>query len=189
MGSGPLARSVLAGLLGLSLAGTPAVAFAQAATGKEAGSAGKRWEEEFSLWQKVSSGSDVAQYEGYLKQYPNGTFASMARLRIAELQAAAKEKPAKSVTAEAEAKAKADEAAAAEKAKADEEAKKAAEAKQAEEAQKAAEAEKTKAEEETRKAAETKKAADEAQKAAEAKKAEEEALKAAEAKKAAEEAQ
>ena len=97
MGSGPLARSVLAGLVGLSLAGTPVVAFAQAATGKEAGSAGKRWEEEFSLWQKVSSGSDVAQYEGYLKQYPNGTFASMARLRIAELQAAAKEKPAKGV--------------------------------------------------------------------------------------------
>ncbi len=82
MGSGPLARSVLASLVGLSLAGLPAAAFAQ--SGKETSSAGKRWEEEFSLWQKVSSGSDIAQYEGYLKQYPNGTFASMARLRCGE---------------------------------------------------------------------------------------------------------
>ena len=138
MGSGPLARSVLAGLVGLSLAGTPAVAFAQTATGKEAGSAGKRWEEEFALWQKVSSGSDLAQYEGYLKQYPNGTFASMARLRIAELQASAKAKP--TASDDAAAKAKAEEAAAA--AKAEEAARKATEAKKAEEAQKAAEAEK-----------------------------------------------
>ena len=78
MGSGPLARSVLASLVGLSLAGLPAAAFAQ--TAKEATSAGKRWEEEFSLWQKVSSGSDIAQYEGYLKQQER----EVKKLRSAE---------------------------------------------------------------------------------------------------------
>ena len=126
MRSGPLARSVLAGLVGLSLAGLPAVAAAQ--TANEASSAGKRWEEEFALWQKVSSGSDLAQFEDYLKRYPNGTFASMARLRIAELQAAAKAKPASDDTAA--------------KAKAEDEARKAADAAKAEETRKAAEASK-----------------------------------------------
>ena len=82
-------RIGLAGLLGLSLAGAPGWGVAQDA-GKPAANAGKRWETEFSMWQKVSSGTDLAAYEDYLKQYPTGTFASMARLRIAELQAAAK---------------------------------------------------------------------------------------------------
>lgn len=192
MGSRPLARSVLAGLVGLSLAGVPAVTFAQ--TAKEATSAGKRWEEEFSLWQKVSSGSDIAEFEGYLKQYPNGTFASMARLRIAELQAAAKTKQATAATDDAAAKEKAAEAAAAEKAKAEEKAKKAADAAKVEEARKAAEAEKAKAEEEARRTAEAEKAKADAEAArlkaeAEAKKAEEAAAarKLAEEKAAAEE--
>ena len=190
MGSGPLARSVLAGLVGLSLAGLPAAAFAQ--SGKEASSAGKRWEEEFSLWQKVSSGSDIAQYEGYLKQYPNGTFASMARLRIAELDAAAKAKPAAEADTKATAeagKAKADEAAAADKVKAEAEAKKTEEAaarKLADE--KAAAEQRAKAEADAKKAEEeaaARKLADEKAVAAEKAKAEAARLKAeADAKKA-----
>ncbi|WLS02581.1 peptidoglycan-binding domain-containing protein [Shinella oryzae] len=140
MGSGPLARSVLVGLVGLSLAGFPVAAFAQ--TAKETTNAGKRWEEEFAFWQKASSGSDVTQFENYLKQYPNGTFASMARLRIAELKAAGNAKPATTASDDAAAKAKADEAKAAEEAKRVADAEKA----KAEDARKAAEAEKAKAE-------------------------------------------
>lgn len=84
MTSGRFAKLGWAGLLGLAIAGGPAV---QAAETKPAVSASKRWENEFSLWQKVSSSSDPAGYEAYLKDYPNGTFASMARLRLAELNA------------------------------------------------------------------------------------------------------
>ena len=80
---------------------------------------------------------------GMLRMLSSGASFSAERLRIAELQAAAKEKPAKSVTAEADAKA--DGAAAAEKAKAAaaakaEAAKKAAEEAAAAEAKAAAEA-------------------------------------------------
>ncbi|MBB3975159.1 DNA segregation ATPase FtsK/SpoIIIE-like protein [Rhizobium azooxidifex] len=84
MTSGRFAKLGWAGLIGLAIAGGPAV---QAAETKPAVSASKRWENEFSLWQKVSSSSDPAGYEAYLKDYPNGTFASMARLRLAELNA------------------------------------------------------------------------------------------------------
>ena len=84
-----LAGFGVAGIVGLSLVSLPMPAFAQEnAAEKPAVSAGKKWEEEFSRWQKVSSGTDIAAYEAYLKDYPNGTFASMARIRVAELTAA-----------------------------------------------------------------------------------------------------
>lgn len=93
------------GLMGLSLASLPVPVFAQEDGGaKPALSASKKWEAEFSRWQKVSSGKDVAAYEAYLKDYPDGTFASMARIRIAELKAAAAKAGATSETATSESK-------------------------------------------------------------------------------------
>lgn len=149
MTSARFAKLGLASLLGLVLAGGPAV---QAAETKPAVSASKRWESEFSLWQKVSASSDPASYEDYLKQYPNGTFASMARLRLAELNAAGVAKPATGTDDTAQGggsgaisekeKAQADQKAAeAARLKAEQEAKLAAEKAKAEEEKLAAEAE------------------------------------------------
>lgn len=156
MTSGRFAKLGWAGLLGLAIAGGPAV---QAAETKPAVSASKRWENEFSLWQKVSSSSDPAGYEAYLKDYPNGTFASMARLRLAELNArgvartaGASDQKAQDPTAsgagsekeKAEAARKADEAA---RLKAEQEARIAAEKQRAEEERLAAAAEAKRVEE------------------------------------------
>ncbi|MCV3737010.1 peptidoglycan-binding protein [Rhizobium sp. TRM96647] len=152
MTSGRFAKLGWAGLIGLAIAGGPAV---QAAETKPAVSASKRWETEFSLWQKVSSGSDPAGYEAYLKDYPNGTFASMARLRLAELNArgvastagADDGKPQDSAATDAGAASEKEKAAAARKAdeaarlKAEQEARIAAEKQRAEEERLAAEAE------------------------------------------------
>ncbi|MBD9372649.1 peptidoglycan-binding protein [Rhizobium sp. ARZ01] len=155
MTSARFAKLGLASLLGLALAGGPAV---QAAETKPAVSASKRWESEFSLWQKVSSSSDPAGFEDYLKQYPNGTFASIARLRLAELNAAGVAKPAtdaKETTQEAggvaaseKEKAQAEQKAAeAARLKAEEEAKVKAEKAKVEEERLAAEAERKRLEE------------------------------------------
>ncbi|MDX3925280.1 MAG: peptidoglycan-binding domain-containing protein [Shinella sp.] len=153
MRPGHLAKIGFAGLVGLSLAGASVAFSAETVVGKQPGSASKKWEDEFSLWQKVSAGTDIAAYESYLKDYPNGTFASMARLRLAELKAAEKAKNEKAAAetpaapgnaAEdkaavernaAEERARAEQAAA-EKAKADAEARR-AEAERAEAARKA----------------------------------------------------
>lgn len=148
MTSARLAKLGLAGLMGLALAGGPV---AHAAETKPPVSASKRWESEFSTWQKVSASSDPAGYEAYLKQYPNGTFASMARLRLAELNARGVAKTAGSdaagqqdVTVTASEKEKeetARKAAEAERLKAEQDAKVAAEKARAEEERLAAEAE------------------------------------------------
>ncbi|PTM95389.1 peptidoglycan-binding domain-containing protein [Mycoplana dimorpha] len=188
------AKIGLAGLLGLALVGGAAV---QAADTKPPVSAGKRWESEFSMWQKVSASSDPAGYQDYLDQYPNGTFASMARLRLAELNAAGVEKPSPETTGttddaagRASAAAKAAEDAAAEKErakaaeaqrlKAEQEAKVAAEKAQAEAQRQAAEAQRKReaeAVEAERRRAEQQEKAEEAHR-----KAEEQAKAAAEAK-------
>lgn len=41
---------------------------------------------ELAFWQSVESGSDPALYEAYLAQYPNGTFAAVARVKLAKLR-------------------------------------------------------------------------------------------------------
>ncbi|MEI6642615.1 MAG: hypothetical protein WCL10_11300 [Novosphingobium sp.] len=41
---------------------------------------------ELTYWQSVESGSDPALYEAYLAQYPNGTFAPVARVKLAKLR-------------------------------------------------------------------------------------------------------
>lgn len=41
---------------------------------------------ELTYWQSVESGNDPALYEAYLAQYPNGTFAQVARVKLAKLR-------------------------------------------------------------------------------------------------------
>lgn len=41
---------------------------------------------ELTYWQSVESGNDPALYEAYLAQYPNGTFAAVARVKLAKLR-------------------------------------------------------------------------------------------------------
>jgi TPR repeat protein len=45
---------------------------------------------EQTFWDSVKGSGDLADYKEYLKQYPNGTFAGLARNRIAALQPAPK---------------------------------------------------------------------------------------------------
>ena len=61
------------------LAAPPALAQGVAATG-----VGSQFE--LTFWQSVESGSDPALYEAYLAQYPNGTFATVARVKLAKLR-------------------------------------------------------------------------------------------------------
>lgn len=60
----------------------PALAQNPAGTG-----AGSQFE--LTFWQSVESGEDPALYEAYLAQYPNGTFAALARVKLAKLRQAA----------------------------------------------------------------------------------------------------
>lgn len=69
------------GVLALLLAG-PACAQGQPGTG-----AGSQFE--LTFWQSVESGEDPALYEAYLAQYPNGTFATVARVKLAKLRPSA----------------------------------------------------------------------------------------------------
>jgi hypothetical protein len=39
-----------------------------------------------ALWQSADRSNDIADYEEYLKQYPNGQFAGMARNRVSKLR-------------------------------------------------------------------------------------------------------
>ncbi len=73
-------------LLALSLAG-PAMAQAPTTTG-----VGSQFE--LTYWQSVESGNDPALYEAYLAQYPNGTFAPVARVKLAKLRQIAAPAPA-----------------------------------------------------------------------------------------------
>jgi hypothetical protein len=41
---------------------------------------------ELALWQSADRSNDVADYEEYLRQYPQGSFAGMARNRVAKLR-------------------------------------------------------------------------------------------------------
>ncbi len=71
------------GVLAFLLAHPPA-AQGQAGTGTGAGS-----QFELTFWQSVESGEDQALYEAYLAQYPNGTFATVARVKLLKLRQSA----------------------------------------------------------------------------------------------------
>jgi hypothetical protein len=52
-----------------------------------AGTNGDAWTQEFALWQAAAQGNSIDEYQGYLKAYPNGKFASIAQARIVKLTA------------------------------------------------------------------------------------------------------
>jgi uncharacterized caspase-like protein len=65
---------------------------------------------ELAYWNSIKDGASAAYFEAYLQQYPNGTFASLARVRLGEIKAAeerAKQEAAAKAKAEADAEAKA----------------------------------------------------------------------------------
>src|SRR4051794_39296596 len=77
--------------LSVSLAVTPVagvgIAHAQNAPAAEApGDSG--WQKEFEAWRSASKAGKAADYEMYLKAYPTGKFASVAKKRIGELSGA-----------------------------------------------------------------------------------------------------
>lgn len=52
-----------------------------------------------AFWQRIENSQNVAEYEAYLTQFPQGRFAMMARDRIASLRAASTAKPGQSAEA------------------------------------------------------------------------------------------
>ena len=82
---------LMASAVSLSIASTPIAitpAFAQSAPAAEApGDSG--WQKEFEMWRTSNKGGKAADYQKYLRTYPNGKFANVAKKRIEELNAAA----------------------------------------------------------------------------------------------------
>jgi len=70
---------------------TPAVAVATAETGSSTSSGSsvpaQAVDKEVVFWQSIQNSNSAAQFQAYLDQYPNGTFAALARTRIVELKA------------------------------------------------------------------------------------------------------
>jgi hypothetical protein len=82
---------LMASAVSFSLAASPlagvSVAHAQNAPAAEApGDAG--WQKEFEAWRSASKAGTVADYESYLRAYPTGKFASVAKKRIDDLNGA-----------------------------------------------------------------------------------------------------
>jgi hypothetical protein len=82
---------LMASAVSFSIAATPVgftPAFAQSAPAAEApGDSG--WQKEFELWRTSNKGGKVADYQKYLRLYPGGKFANVAKRRIEELNASA----------------------------------------------------------------------------------------------------
>lgn len=82
---------LMASAVSMSIAATPVgmtPAFAQSAPAAEApGDSG--WQKEFEMWRTSNKGGKVADYQKYIRTYPNGKFANVAKSRIEELNAAA----------------------------------------------------------------------------------------------------
>jgi hypothetical protein len=82
---------LMASAVSFSIAATPVgftPAFAQSAPAAEApGDSG--WQKEFELWRTSNKGGKVADYQKYLRLYPSGKFANVAKRRIEELNASA----------------------------------------------------------------------------------------------------
>jgi colicin import membrane protein len=81
---------LMASAVTFSIAVSPieiSVAHAQSAPAAEApGDSG--WQKEFELWRASNKGGKPADYQKYLRVYPNGKFANVAKRRIEELTAA-----------------------------------------------------------------------------------------------------
>lgn len=88
------AGPVLAATLAATLAPTPAAAQTAAAPPVAATPTGVGSAFELTFWQSVTGSEDAASYEAYLARYPDGTFAGLARARIAAIQRAMAVQPA-----------------------------------------------------------------------------------------------
>ncbi len=80
-------RSLVALAL-LSATALPAATPAKTAAAEPANRTGVGSAFELAYWQSVSSSNDIAQLDAYLARYPKGTFASLARVKIAALSSA-----------------------------------------------------------------------------------------------------
>lgn len=82
---------LMASAVSMSIAATPigfSPAMAQSAPAAEApGDSG--WQKEFEMWRDSNKGGKVADYQKYLRTYPNGKFANVAKRRVEELTAEA----------------------------------------------------------------------------------------------------
>lgn len=87
-------RLAAASVLAVALAATPAAAQTSAAPPVAAAPNGVGTAFELAFWQSVSGSEDAASYEAYLARYADGTFAGLARARIAAIQRAAAVQPA-----------------------------------------------------------------------------------------------
>ena len=91
-GAAALAVAALVALPGLASAqaanAPPSAPGAGSGMTPGAASAGVGSQFEMVFWQSIDSGNDPALYEAYLGRYPDGTFASVARVKIAKLRQA-----------------------------------------------------------------------------------------------------
>jgi len=55
-------------------------------TAPAAGKGGAEAETELLFWQSVKDSQDAADYQAYLRQYPDGRFAEIARNRLKRMQ-------------------------------------------------------------------------------------------------------
>ena len=82
-GGYPASAAAAGGGAGPAAGGGPAAAVG----GGGASAAAAALQAETALWQSIESRPTLAKYEAYLSQYPNGTFAALARLEAAALRA------------------------------------------------------------------------------------------------------
>ncbi|WP_262389554.1 hypothetical protein [Cupriavidus campinensis] len=73
------------------------VAGAMFATSASAGILPKNSDEQYELsfWDSIKNSNYASDYEAYLKQYPNGRFAALAKSRIERIKATSPTQPAK----------------------------------------------------------------------------------------------
>ena len=98
-----LGRALLAGVVSVSMLAQQAVA--QTAEPVAGGSTApvattltdQNWQQELAVWQAASSGNTPDEYRAYLRSYPTGKFADIARSRVAAAETV--EAPAPTVAA------------------------------------------------------------------------------------------
>jgi hypothetical protein len=87
-----LRRALLAGVVSISMLAQHAVAqTAELVVGGSAPAAttltDQNWQQELAVWQAASSGNTPDEYRAYLRSYPTGKFADIARSRVAAAEA------------------------------------------------------------------------------------------------------
>lgn len=81
-----LGREVFLGPQAPAAAVAPPQAPSGEPSNQAAGSDSRSWDVEQRVWDEASKRNTVAHYEAYLKQFPNGAFAALARLNLDEIE-------------------------------------------------------------------------------------------------------